>query len=126
MAALGIDEYLQSISFVPMIWLPKQEFSKRFGISVPAIDGKIRDGKWKIGKEIMRDPDGKTHISVVGYQKWVESEWRKSEEKEDQFQNIAESSYYSFGGTIQSKGQTKNTAGQSKQVKRRLKVVESN
>jgi hypothetical protein len=123
MAALGIDEYLQSISFVPMIWLPKQEFSKRFGVSIPAIDGKIRDEKWKLGEVIMRDPDGKTHISVIGYQKWVESEWRKSEEKEAQFQRIAESSYYSSGGTIQSKGQTKNTGGASKQVKRRLKSV---
>jgi hypothetical protein len=118
--ALGIDEYLQSISFVPMIWLPKQEFSKRFGISIPSIDGKIRDEKWKLGEVIMRDPDGKTHISVIGYQKWVESEWRQTKEKEAQFQHIAESSYYSSGGTIQSKGQTKNTGGQLKQVKRRL------
>lgn len=124
MGAIGIDDYFKSISFAPVFWLPKAEFSKRFGISIPAIDGKIRDGKWKLGEVIMRDPDGKTHISVIGYQKWVESEWRKVEESEEALQQDAANSCYLSTGTTQSKERSSPIAGASRHVKRKLKAID--
>lgn len=124
--ALGIDDYLKSISFAPIFWLPKAEFSKRFGVSIRAIDGKINSGKWKVGGVIMRDPDGKTHISVVAYQKWVESEWKKVEGNEEALRQDAANLDYSSTGTTQSKALPNRTAGPSRHIKKKLKVIGKN
>lgn len=124
MSAISIDEYLKSISFSPVLWLPKKEFARRFGVTERSIEGKIRAGKWKFGEVYVHDPDGLIHISVIGYQRWVESKWRKTEENEAALQRDAASLSYSFTGTTPSKGQAEATAGPSRHIKRKLKAID--
>jgi hypothetical protein len=43
------------------------------GYSVKAMERKIERGDWQEGKVWRRAPDGRIHIDVLGYQRWVES-----------------------------------------------------
>lgn len=43
------------------------------GYSVKAIERKIERGDWMEGKVWRRAPDGRIHLDVEGYQRWVES-----------------------------------------------------
>lgn len=42
------------------------------GLTEKAIRRKIEDGKWIVGREFRRSPDGGIFISIDGYQKWIE------------------------------------------------------
>lgn len=42
------------------------------GYSVKAMEGKIARGDWQEGKVWRRAPDGRVHIDIEGYQRWVE------------------------------------------------------
>jgi len=42
------------------------------GLSEKAIRRKIEDGKWVVGREFLRSPDGGIFISLKGYQQWLE------------------------------------------------------
>lgn len=42
------------------------------GYSVKAMERKIERGDWIEGKVWRRAPDGRIHIDLIGYQKWVE------------------------------------------------------
>jgi hypothetical protein len=42
------------------------------GLSEKAIRRKIEDGKWVVGREFVRSPDGGIFISLKGYQRWLE------------------------------------------------------
>jgi hypothetical protein len=42
------------------------------GLSEKAIRRKIEDGKWLVGREFVRSPDGGIFISITGYQAWIE------------------------------------------------------
>jgi hypothetical protein len=41
------------------------------GLSEKAIYRKIEDGKWVVGREFVRSPDGGIFISLKGYERWV-------------------------------------------------------
>lgn len=41
------------------------------GLSLHAIRGKIREGKWVEGREFVRAPDGGVFISLEGFERWV-------------------------------------------------------
>lgn len=43
------------------------------GYSVKAMERKIERGDWAEGKVWRRAPDGRIHLDVEGYQRWVES-----------------------------------------------------
>lgn len=43
------------------------------GLTEKAIRKKIECGKWLEGREFRRAPDGGVFISMIGYQRWVES-----------------------------------------------------
>lgn len=118
-----IDKYFASINFTPMFMLEKSAFSSMFKVSIPTIDGKIRDKKWVQGKEFIRDPDGKVHILIFGYQKWVISQWQENGNKVE-LPPLEASLYSGSGGIIQTKAQPKNTDGRSPHVKRIMKIVD--
>lgn len=42
------------------------------GYTVKAMERKIERGDWIEGREWLRAPDGRIHIDMVGYHKWVE------------------------------------------------------
>jgi hypothetical protein len=42
------------------------------GLSEKAIRRKIEEGKWLLGREFRRSPDGGIFISLRGYQEWIE------------------------------------------------------
>lgn len=42
------------------------------GYTVKAIERKIERGDWVEGREWIRAPDGRIHVDMVGYHKWVE------------------------------------------------------
>lgn len=46
--------------------------SQLTGYTVKAIEQKIDSGVWQEGVVWMRAPDGRRHIIVEGYHKWVE------------------------------------------------------
>jgi hypothetical protein len=46
------------------------------GYSVKAMERKIERGDWQEGKVWRRAPDGRILIDVVGYQRWVEHDYR--------------------------------------------------
>jgi hypothetical protein len=42
------------------------------GYTVKAMERKIERGDWIEGKVWIRAPDGRIHVDLVGFQKWVE------------------------------------------------------
>jgi hypothetical protein len=42
------------------------------GYTIKAMERKIERGDWAEGKVWIRAPDGRIHIDIVGYHKWVE------------------------------------------------------
>jgi len=49
------------------------KFCDDTGYTVKAVRRKIEDGVWIEGKHYRRSPDGRIHINVIEYVKWVES-----------------------------------------------------
>jgi hypothetical protein len=47
------------------------------GYSVKAMERKIERGDWQEGKVWRRAPDGRILIDVMGYQRWVEDDYRR-------------------------------------------------
>lgn len=43
------------------------------GYSVKAMERKIERGEWVEGQVWRRAPDGRIHLDIEGYQRWVES-----------------------------------------------------
>lgn len=41
------------------------------GLSEKAIRRKIEDGKWLIGREVFKSPDGGVFVSMRGFENWV-------------------------------------------------------
>ncbi len=58
-----------------VIEAPKTLIAKRFeevyGVTVRAVEGKINRKTWTEGVEYLRDPDGKIHVIIEGYDKWL-------------------------------------------------------
>ena len=64
--------------------LPKvliNKFCEETGYTKRAIEGKIATGVWAYGKHYVKSPDGRTHINVEEYLKWVESQSTEMESK---------------------------------------------
>ncbi len=51
--------------------LPVKRFTEVFGVTARAIEGKINRKTWVTGAEYIKDPDGKIHIIIEGYYKWL-------------------------------------------------------
>jgi hypothetical protein len=41
------------------------------GLSEKAIRRKIEEGKWLVGREVFKSPDGGMFISIKGFEDWV-------------------------------------------------------
>ena len=41
------------------------------GLSEKAIRRKIEEGKWLVGREVFKSPDGGVFVSIQGYENWV-------------------------------------------------------
>ena len=41
------------------------------GLSEKAIRRKIEEGKWLVGREVFKSPDGGVFVSLKGYENWV-------------------------------------------------------
>lgn len=41
------------------------------GLSEKAIRRKIEDGKWLVGREVFKSPDGGVFVSIKGFENWV-------------------------------------------------------
>jgi len=55
-------------------YLTKKKFAIESGYTLNAIDTKIRDGVWRLGREFTKAPDGQVLISVEGFTIWVENQ----------------------------------------------------
>ncbi len=47
--------------------------SEATGYTVKAMERKIERGDWIYGREYLKAPDGRIHVIVIGYERWVES-----------------------------------------------------
>ena len=41
------------------------------GLSEKAIRRKIEEGKWLVGREVFKSPDGGVFVSIQGFENWV-------------------------------------------------------
>jgi hypothetical protein len=41
------------------------------GLSEKAIRRKIEEGKWLVGREVFKSPDGGVFVSIKGFENWV-------------------------------------------------------
>lgn len=41
------------------------------GLSEKAIRRKIEEGKWLVGREVFKSPDGGVFVSIQGFESWV-------------------------------------------------------
>lgn len=57
----------------PFPTLPLAKFCELNGYTEGAIRQKIHLGKWAEGIEYCKDPDGKIHVIIEGYNRWVAS-----------------------------------------------------
>lgn len=46
--------------------------AQALGMSVKAIQRKIEDRKWRLGKECFRDPDGNLWVDIKAVMLWIE------------------------------------------------------
>ncbi len=53
-------------------WLPIPGFCRETGYTEDAVRAKIKRGIWLEEQVWRKAPDGRIHINVEGYEKWVE------------------------------------------------------
>lgn len=46
-------------------------FCELTGYTEKGVRRKIEDGVWREGREFRRSPDGRIHIDLQGYEKWL-------------------------------------------------------
>lgn len=98
------------LSLPPM--LPAKKFEEIFGVTVKAIEGKIRRDTWKEGREFLRDPDKKIHVILEGYYKWLTKNLPKH--LEPGLGQKTESSLLTLGGAANDTDRQLTSSRQSK------------
>lgn len=99
-----------------MFVLDKRAFSALFHVSIPTIDEKNRDGKWIEGEQFVRDPDGRIHILLFGYQQWVMSKWQQQKSSKVALPPCEENSFSGSGGTTPTRARANPTVGRSRHI----------
>ena len=56
---------------MPLTWLTIPRFAVESGYSENAVRAKIKRGQWREGEIWKKAPDGRVHINLEEYQKWV-------------------------------------------------------
>ncbi|MEM7284536.1 MAG: excisionase [Pseudomonadota bacterium] len=55
-------------------WVTVKKFAEETGYTAKAINNKIDKGQWPQGRMWRKAPDGRRHVNLEEYERWVESQ----------------------------------------------------